>query len=229
MTRSPFERAEQYDAMLNRGIGLSGEDKFFFVAGRLRDLKGRLPPDFRPRRILDYGCGIGDSMPHIAETFPGAEIVGVDASEESLAHGRARFGPRGFSFGSTETFRENRAFDLCYVNGVFHHVPPHERLGIARKILAALVPGGYLALFENNPWNPGTRISMSRVPFDRGARTLTAGQTRRLLLEAGFAHCAPARFLFYFPRFLRLLRFAEPWLARVPLGAQYYVLGVRRS
>ena len=227
MSRDLFDRTEEYDEMLNRGIRLSGEGKRFFIAGRVRDLRAQLPPDFRPRRILDYGCGIGETAPYLVEAFEGAEIVGVDASEESLVRARERYGPRGFSFCGTEAFCEAQAFDLCYVNGVLHHIAPRERLGVVKKILNALAPGGYLALFENNPWNPGTRISMSRIPFDRGAKTLRARETRRLLLEAGFAHCAPPRFLFYFPRFLRFLRFTEPWLARAPLGAQYYVLAVK--
>jgi hypothetical protein len=31
-------------------------------------------------------------------------------------------------------------------------------------------------------------------------------------------------FLFFFPRFLRLLRFLEPCFSRIPLGAQYQIL-----
>src|SRR5437870_1900508 len=56
------------------------------------------------------------------------------------------------------------SFDLCYCNGVFHHIPPHERLGAARLIFRSLARGGHFALFENNPLNPGTRMVMRRIP-----------------------------------------------------------------
>ena len=91
----------------------------------------------------------------------------------------------------------------------------------------ALKPGGRFALMENNPWNPGTRLVMDRIEFDRGAVPLSPPQARRLLIAGGFGRCAPARFLFYFPRPLAFLRFSEPWLARIPLGAQYYFLATR--
>jgi hypothetical protein len=44
---------------------------------------------------------------------------------------------------------------------------------------------------------------------------------------AGFSRCSPPRFLFYFPHILAWLRFMEPCLARVPFGAQYYVLALK--
>ena len=37
-----------------------------------------------------------------------------------------------------------------------------------------LRPGGVFALWENNPWNPGTRLVMRRIPFDRNAVLLSA-------------------------------------------------------
>jgi len=75
--------------------------------------------------------------------------------------------------------------------------------------------------------NPGARLVMRRIPFDRDARMISAARARRLLRAAGFGALQPARFLFFFPRQLARLRFAEPWLSRVPLGAQYCVIGKR--
>jgi hypothetical protein len=40
---------------------------------------------------------------------------------------------------------------------------------------------GMLALFENNPWNPGARMVMARIPFDRDAVTLSPIEARRML------------------------------------------------
>ena len=44
------------------------------------------------------------------------------------------------------------------------------------------------------------------------------------LLEAAGLSCLATRSLFYFPRLLAVFRPLEPMLARLPLGAQYYVL-----
>ncbi len=222
-----FDLSTEYDEMLNRGIRLSSEDKHFFIAGRILDLKSQLHPRFTPRRILDFGCGIGDSTRFLSKTFPGAQVVGVDTAENALAHAEKTYASRYVSFCSLETFSATEAFDLCYVNGVFHHIEPESRHDAIRRIHRALVPGGYFALFENNPWNPGTRLVMRRIPFDHDAKPIAPPEARRLLRAGGFTDRLSMRFLFYFPRPLAFLRFTERWMATLPLGAQYYVLTVK--
>ena len=91
------------------------------------------------------------------------------------------------------------------------------------QVHRALRPDGLFAFWENNPWNPGTRWAMSRVPFDADAIVIRPGEARRLLRAAGF-HLLSTDFLFYFPRALSALRFLEKSLVKVPLGGQYLVL-----
>jgi len=43
-----------------------------------------IPNDFQPERILDLGCGTGKHLVKLAERFPDAKIIGVDASKEML-------------------------------------------------------------------------------------------------------------------------------------------------
>lgn len=224
---SPFEKAEEYDAELNQGLRLSGEDKGYFLRGRLADLRARLPADFSPRAILDFGCGLGETSALFAELFPGAAVHGVDTAESAIAYAREHFGSPRVSFGALSSIGEAPRFDLAYCNGVFHHIAPAERAGAAAMVARALQPDGRFALFENNPFNPGTRLVMSRIPFDRDAVLLTPGEARRLLEGAGLRSPSPARFLFYFPRPLAALRFLEPALVRLPLGGQYWVMGER--
>src|SRR4029434_4043103 len=73
---------------------------------------------------------------------------------------------------------------LVYCNGVFHHIPPQAREAAVAYVARALRPGGLWAFWENNPWNPGTRYAMHRIPFDRDAIPLTPPEARRLL-QAG--------------------------------------------
>lgn len=227
MTEALFDLSQEYDEMLNRGIRLSGEDKYFFIRGRVGDLVGQLPVDFNPGRILDFGCGTGDTSRYLAECFPEARVVGVDTAKNALNFARKKHGSERISFRSLDGFAERASFDLCYVNGVFHHIEPDHRRGAAELIRDALVKGGYFAFFENNPLNPGTLMVMKRIPFDRDARPLTHRETNALLRDAGFERRVCTRFLFYFPRPLAVLRSCERWLTALPLGAQYYTLAVR--
>jgi SAM-dependent methyltransferase len=222
-----FELSEEYEAMLRMGVGLSGEDPAFFLRGRVADLGRALPKGWAPKRILDFGCGTGESSSYLAKQYSGATVVGVDTSENAIERARRKHGSERVQFGPMGSLAGRAPFDLCYVNGVFHHIELERRLEAVRAIHAALVPGGYLALFENNPWNPGTRMVMRRIPFDRDAKTLSFGETGKLLRAGGFRLAQSARFLFYFPRPLAFLRVLEPALLRLPLGAQYCVLGTK--
>ncbi len=225
MTETLFDLSAQYEEMLRLGVGLTGEEPEYFLKGRVAYLRRALPADWMPKRILDFGCGTGGSSALLARTFPGATVVGVDTSENAIEHAASHFGSASIRFGPLGLLRQEGNFDVCYVNGVFHHIEPSERLGAVHSIHASIKPGGFFALFENNPWNPGTRMVMSRIPFDRFAKTLSYLETERLMCQGGFPLCAPTRFLFYFPKALGFLRFVEPLLARLPLGGQYCVLG----
>jgi SAM-dependent methyltransferase len=231
MTATPegafFDKSDEYEEMLAQGLRLSGEDRHYFIAGRLAALRAQLGDGFRPRAILDFGCGIGDTAARLAELWPEAEVTGVDTAAAAVEHARRVHGGERVRFEPLAGFAARGRYDLCYSNGVFHHIAPAERPRAAALVRDALAPGGRFALMENNPWNPGTRMVMRRIPFDRDARALAAPAARALLLAAGFARCAPARFLFFFPRPLAWLRFSEPWLVGVPLGAQYCVLASR--
>lgn len=227
MAEDLFDLSEEYDAMLNKGIAFSGEDKRFFIAGRVLDLKNQLPIDFHPRRILDFGCGIGDTSQLLSDTFLNAEIVGVDISERSVSYAKDHFSAPNISFCTLQSLVDCGKFDLCYVNGVFHHIPPDHRPSAVTLIHNALSQNGYVAIFENNPWNIGARIVMSRILFDRDAQMLTPAQTRRLVREGGFNYVLFTRSLFHFPRPLAFLRFTESWLSPFCLGAQYYILATK--
>lgn len=225
MSEALFDLSTQYEEMLRMGVDLTGEDPVFFMRRRVAALRASLPAGCSPQRILDFGCGTGESSAYLAEVFPRSAVVGVDTSENAVRHAEQHYGSALVQFGLLERMRYERPFDLCYVNGVFHHIEPSERPDAVASIRAAINPGGVFGLFENNPWNPGTRMVMKRIPFDRDAKTLSYRETEALMRAGGFQIYCPTQFLFYFPRQLAFLRFLEPALVRLPLGGQYCVFG----
>src|SRR5262249_2125442 len=150
-------------------------------------------------------------------------VVGLDSCDDLIKRAEQTYGSESH-FLTIDHYRPTGEIDLAYSNGVFHHIPVSERDRVVAFIARALRPGGWFALWENNPWNAGTRYVMSRIPFDRDAIALSPPGARRLLRARGFEILC-TDFLFIFPRKLRWLRWIEPYVARLPFGAQYMVLG----
>jgi len=240
-SQDEFDRyAEQYDDALQMGLSITGEAKDYFMERRIswihhrwQQWSGRSSDAFAgshqsefplhaPLKILDFGCGTGGSVPLLQSTFAGSQVTGIDSSVQSIAIAQQMYGQDNRTFLTTSQTTKTAEYDLVYCNGVFHHIPVENQAQIANDIFHQIVPGGWFCFWENNPWNPGTRMVMRRIPFDRDAKTLTYRESKRLLQSAGFRILA-VDFCLYFPRFLAALRWLESSLVRVPLGAQYCV------
>jgi SAM-dependent methyltransferase len=216
--------AEDYEAQLNRGLSISGEDRVFFAKGRIEWLAKCLARlRFVPTRVLDFGCGTGFATPFFLELLRANSVLGVDLSAKSLDVARRTYASLPVEYIPISEYKPDGTIDLAFCNGVFHHIQPNERLQVAQYVANCLRPGGLFVLWENNPWNPGTRYIMSRVPFDRDAVMLSARTARALVGTAGF-RVVRTDYCFVFPKFLSTLRKYEKYMARLPIGAQYQVL-----
>jgi SAM-dependent methyltransferase len=219
--------ADNYDEALAMGLSITGEPKEYYASERVWWLSRRLAAaKWQVRTVMDFGCGTGSGVPFLFDGLGAKLVHGVDVSAASLETARKMHKRDGTTFAMIED-PIGPTFDLAFCNGVFHHIPVAERQAAAEYVHQALVPGGMFALWENNPWNPGTRYIMSRVPFDRDAIVMTPFETRRLLRDAGF-EIVHTDFLFVFPHLLRALRPLERVLAPFPLGGQYRVLARKR-
>jgi SAM-dependent methyltransferase len=224
-TTTEFDKyAADYELALAEGLSVSGENKDYFAQGRIAWLASCLRQLVEePRSALDFGCGTGSATPYLSDLIGVESVIGLDVSAKSLNVAKRIYGSERAQFFLFNQYEPSERLDLVYCNGVFHHIPLSGRAAEVDYIYRLLRPGGLFAVWENNPWNPGTRYVMSRIPFDRDAITLTPPETRRLL-RAGRFEILRTDFLFIFPRVLSWFRFVEPRVAKLPLGAQYQVL-----
>jgi SAM-dependent methyltransferase len=217
-----------YEGALNRGLAVSGESKDYFAAGRLAWLSHCLERlNIKVRRVLDFGCGTGTATPLFFDLLGAESVLGVDPSEMSLSVAREKYAGLSATFQHVGDFKPQADIDLAFCNGVFHHIPGVERQTSANYIAQALRPGGVFAIWENNPWSPAARLVMSRIPFDRDAVMVWPVEARRLCEQAGLS-IARTDFAFIFPKKLSFMRVTEPWVRRLPLGAQYQVLSIKK-
>lgn len=216
--------AHTYERDLDQALSISGEGKEYFARARIQWVAKRLRElGAAPRIAMDYGCGIGNGAALLHDLLGIESVVGLDPSARMLEAARSRYSDAGIRFLSFAEYSPCEEIDLAYCNGVFHHIPTAEQSQAAGFIFRSLRPGGLFALWENNPWNPGTRWVMSRCAFDRDAVPLSPRETAGLLQAERF-DVLRIDYLFIFPRFLKLLRFLEPGLSQLPCGAQYLVL-----
>jgi SAM-dependent methyltransferase len=147
MDASGFDRyARDYDGILNEALAVSGEDRTFFSVGRIGWLARRLARlRFVPQTVMDYGCGTGDSAPHLLDLLKARKVVGVDVSLDSLeiAHQRGDSLPSEYFL--PEEYEPRGLMDLVYCNGVLHHMPPSRRSDVASYVAACLRPAGILS------------------------------------------------------------------------------------
>ena len=215
--------AANYNEELNKGLRLSGESKEYFAEGRMLKLRARLEELGRiPDTALDFGCGTGSATPFFFGILGIQRLLGVDPSESSLEEARCQWGGFPVTFAASTSGWEDSC-DLAFCNGVFHHIPVAERDAAFATVRGSLKPGGIFAFWENNPWNPLTRLAMRLVPFDADAILVWPHEARHRLRENGF-EVLRTDYAFFFPKFLAPLRFLEPWLRWLPMGGQYLVL-----
>jgi SAM-dependent methyltransferase len=219
--------AEEYLATHRSNLAVTGEAPDYFARYKIVEVARRLRAlGIQPQRVLDFGCGIGNSAPHLREAFPAAQITGVDVSEKSLAVARARF-PGAADFVAYDPAQAPPApaagYDLVFSACVFHHIDAAEHVGIFRRLRERMAPGGVIAIFEHNPLNPVSRYIVATCPFDDNAVLIPAGELARRQRLAGFSRVG-VTYTGFFPGPLKALRGLEPLIGAVPLGAQYYTL-----
>jgi trans-aconitate 2-methyltransferase len=127
------------------------------------DLLARVPLS-APRRIVDLGCGPGNSTALIASRYPNADILGVDSDEAMLAQARKEHVNARFEPGDFETWTPREAPDLIYTNAALHWAA--NPLGVAARLFQSLVPGGTLALQAPQNFDKPSHVEMRAAAQD---------------------------------------------------------------
>ena len=218
--RSEFDEfADSYDKTLRAAIPAGLEEDEYFARYKV-DFMARAAEGRAASRILDFGCGAGRSLQHLAGAFPQASIFGYDPSAESVRLAAERH-PAAQVRSDWDAIAGER-FDLIFVANVFHHIPRNEIAAWLERCGKILGPTGRVFVFEHNPWNPLTRYVFEHCPFDVDAKMIARGELRELGKQARLDVTSTA-FTLFFPKPLKFMRPLERWLKWLPLGAQYCV------
>src|SRR5260370_20263383 len=108
-----------------------------------RDLIAQIPLA-RPKRVIDLGCGPGNSTALLVARYPDAEVTGLDSSLDMLAQARARLPKCAFIQADLARWTPPERTNLLFANASFQWLPDHP--AVLRRMLQALPVGGVLAV-----------------------------------------------------------------------------------
>jgi trans-aconitate 2-methyltransferase len=108
-----------------------------------RDLLAQVPLR-SARRVVDLGCGPGNSTELLAARFPDAEVIGLDSSPDMLVKARARLPACRFIEADIATWSPDAPPDLLFANAVMQWLPDHT--AVLRRLVGLLPQGGVLAV-----------------------------------------------------------------------------------
>jgi SAM-dependent methyltransferase len=124
---------------LNDGYGNTIVDNFLKVEY----------PELQPKRILDVGCTAGGSMLKFIDTYPDAEVHGIDVGAPVLRYGHARMKGLGRVAhfhqmnGEATTFPDGH-FDIVYSTILMHETARTALRNIFAESYRTLAPGGIM-------------------------------------------------------------------------------------
>jgi SAM-dependent methyltransferase len=144
-----YDRFVKFRHIVTTGLGAHGDAALALV-----------PPQ-EGQRVLDIGCGFGDTTQQIAALVgPGGEAVGVDAAANFIQTATAEAAEAGvdnakFLVADVQTDPLGGPYDLAFSRmGTMFFISPVAAL---RNVRQSLVPGGRLAMVvwrrrEDNHW-----------------------------------------------------------------------------
>ncbi len=154
----------------------------------------------RARRVLDLGCGAGDSVDLFRSVDPDVSWVGADIGDSPEVAERTRADAEFVTFDGRRLPFEDASFELVYCKQVLEHVE-HPRELVA-EVARVLEPGGHLAgstsqleAFHSRSVFNWTPYGFMRVAEEAGLEVVELRPGDRRLHARGLARARPAALL----------------------------------
>ena len=114
-----------------------------------------------PQRVIDLGCGPGNSTALLAARWPEAHIDGLESSSEMLERARASQVRATWIEGEVESWSPDGRYDLIFSNAALHWIPNHRAL--LPKLMACLSATGVLAFQVPHNFDAPSHVLMREV------------------------------------------------------------------
>ncbi len=96
-----------------------------------------------PKRVVDLGCGPGNSTAIVASRWPEAQLEGIDSSPDMIESAKSSGVRAKFSVGDIASWAPASAYDVIFSNATYQWLPDHPRL--LPRLMGFVAPGGTFA------------------------------------------------------------------------------------
>lgn len=150
----------------------SADQYLKFAAERTRparDLLAQVPLQ-SPKRVVDLGCGPGNSTAVLVARYPDARVTGMDSSPDMLAKARAALPDVEFTLADLNSYRpeSDEPVDLFFSNAVFQWLPPRTRVRIITDLIQTQRPGGVFAFQVPDNFTEPSHAAMRATAAEEG-------------------------------------------------------------
>jgi trans-aconitate 2-methyltransferase len=133
-----------------------------------RELLGRVPVA-NARRVVDLGCGPGNSTALLLERWPDARLTGVDDSATMLERARRDLPGIEWVEADAGSFVSSEPVDVLFANALLQWLPAHDVL--VPRLFDQVRPGGALAFQVPRNFSEPSHRLMRETPGPWSSRT----------------------------------------------------------
>ena len=152
-------------------------------------------PIVAPRRIIDLGCGTGNSTALLAERWPEAHLDGLDSSETMLAEAAKSDITANWLLADMSTWIPDQPYDVIFSNAAFQWLPDQERH--IRRFINFISSDGVLAFQVPSNFGAPSHLIINELAEDirwrdplKGVRRIQTGDPA-FYYDIVKTHCTP--------------------------------------
>ena len=162
-----------------------------------QDLLARVPL-LSPRRIVDLGCGPGNSTKLLVDRFLSSHMVGVDSSPDMIEKAEAAMPKTSFKLDDLTTYVPEESIDLFFSNAVLQWLPQSARLKTVARLIKTQSSGGVFAFQVPDNFDEPSHAAMREIaskapwaePLSRSPPSRDTIESPQQIYDELIPHCS---------------------------------------
>ena len=170
-------------------------------------------------KILDWGCGNGVLDKMLQDR--GFQVAGIDVSPKMIDLAkRLNPGSEFQIFDGVSLPIDMESVDVCICVCTLQHIAKPNRKQVFREMFKSIKRGGILIIYEHNRWNPLTRATVWRCPFEN-IQYVSVRELKKIVLDQPYKTEFSIKYHLSIPRQGQVINSLDRLFENFPLGVQY--------